>query len=513
MKRTPKADDATRVMRFFRECLTHSKGEHAGSAFELLDWQADFLRRLFGTKREDGLRQYRQAYLEIPRKNGKSTIGAGIALYLLLMDREQGAEIYSAAADADQAALVFAEAKAMVESNPALAKMCMVYRREIHVPSTGSKYKVLSAEAYSKHGLNAHGIIFDEVHAQQNRELWEVLTTSTGARRQPLTIAITTAGWDRESLCWQLHEHARRLINGELHDDSFLSIIYAAGDEEDWTDPAVWKKANPSLGVTLKEEYMKTECERAKMMPSYENTFRRLHLNQWTENETRWLKMDDWSGCDGAPIDRAALKGKRCFAGLDLSSKVDMTAFVLWFPESGTVLPFFWIPEKNIKRKCDQDRVPYDVWAKQGLLETTPGDSIAQDCIREKINQLASEFHIVKIGFDPWNATQMSTWLQEDGANVFELRQGFQTLSEPTKELERLVISRAIRHGNNPILRWQVGNVIVRQDENGNFRPDKKHSRGRIDGVVALILALTLAIRKDEEPPPSAYLNRGLRIV
>lgn len=510
MTRRAQLDDATRVTRFFRECLTHSKGEHAGAKFELLDWQADFLRRLFGTKRPDGLRQYRQAYLEIPRKNGKSTLGAGIALYLLLMDREAGAEIYSAAADADQAALVFAEAKSMVESNPDLAKRCQVYRRAIAVPSTGSIYKVLSAEAYSKHGLNAHGIIFDEVHAQPTRELWDVLNTSTGARRQPLTIAITTAGFDRESLCWHLHEHARRVLLGELRDDSILPLIYAADADDDWTDPQVWAKANPSLGITIKPEYMQTECERAKMMPTYENTFRRLHLNQWTENETRWLRMEDWNACDSMPIDRAALRGARCFAGLDLSSKVDLTALVLYFPDTNTVLPFFWMPADNIRRRAEQDRVPYDQWVRAGFIEATEGNVVDQQAIRSRINKLASEFSIVGIGFDPWNATQMSQWLQEDGATVWELRQGFRTLSEPTKEFERLVVSRAIRHGGNPVLRWMVGNVIVRQDENGNYRPDKAKSRGRIDGVVAAVMAISRAIGKDDTPKPSVYKTRGL---
>lgn len=508
MKKPP--DDATRVLRFFRECLTHSKGEHAGSAFELLHWQTDFLRQLFGTKRPDGARQYRQAYLEIPRKNGKSTLGAGIALYLLLMDREPGAEIYSAAADADQAALVFAEAKAMVESNPALARLCQVYRRAIAVPSTGSIYKVLSAEAYSKHGLNAHGIIFDELHAQPDRELWDVLNTSTGARRQPLTVGITTAGFDRQSLCWLLHQHARRIIDGEISDPSTLPIIYAAADDDDWTDPAVWARANPSLGVTLKPEYMQTECDRAKMMPSYENTFRRLHLNQWTENETRWLAMDDWNACPSEPIDRAALRGARCFAGLDLSSKVDLTAFVLWFPDAKTILPTFWMPRDNIRRRAEQDRVPYDQWAKEGWIQATEGNVIDFEAVRKRINELAAEFDIAGIGFDPWNATQMSTWLQEDGATVWEIRQGFRSLSEPTKELEKMILAHDIRHGGNPVLRWMVGNVIVRQDENGNYRPDKAKSRGRIDGIVAWIMALARALSKDETPKPSVYKTRGL---
>lgn len=498
----PDNKQATRAIRWFQECLMHSKGEFAGRRFGLLKWQREFIARLFGTLLPDGLRQYRTAYLEVPRKNGKSELAAGIALKLLCIDDEPGAEVYSAAADKEQAALVFNAAKAMVEQNEDLRKRLTIYRNAIVFPEKSSTYKAISAEAYTKHGLNASGIIFDEVHAQPDRELWDVLNTSTGARRQPLTVAITTAGWDRESICWQLHEHAKRILSGELQDDSFLPMIYAADDDDDWTDPKVWAKANPSLGITLKRSYMEAECARAKMMPSYENTFRRLHLNQWTENETRWLKLDDWKACDGKPIDLEALRGATCFAGLDLSSKIDLTALVLYFPETKTVLPYFWMPRDTLRKRMEQDRVPFDVWARQGFIELTDGNVVDQHCIRRRISELASRFQIAGIGFDPWNATQMSQWLQEDGATIWEMRQGFRTLSEPTKELEKLVIAHALRHGDNPVMRWMIGNVIVKQDENGNYRPDKAKSRGRIDGVVALIMALSRALVEQPQGIP-----------
>lgn len=504
-----KDKDAQRALMFFDTCLKHSKGEFAGQPFTLLNWQRDFIARLFGTKRPDGFRQYRQAYVEIPRKNGKSELAAGIALFLLCADREPGAEIYSAAGDKEQAALVFNAAKKMVEQEPELSKRLKIYRSAIVLEEHGSTYKAISAEAYTKHGLNAHGIIFDELHAQPNAELWDVLNTSVGARRQPLTVALTTAGFDRHSLCWEVHEHALKVIKGEVDDPTMLAVIYAAEKDDDWTSPKVWAKANPSLGVTVKVDYMERACEKAKMMPSYENTFRRLHLNQWTEQDVRWLQMNRWNECGQNPIRRSLLRGARCFGGLDLSSKVDLTAFVLWFPYQKCVLPFFWMPQDNVRERSERDRVPYDKWIREGLIEATPGNVVDQAFIRKRINELSGEFEIKTIGFDPWNATQMSIWLQDDGADVLQLRQGFQTLSDPTKELERLVVSKQIEHGGNPILTWMAGNVTTREDENGNIRPDKAKSTGRIDGIVALIMALRCSLAAETEQK-SVYETRGV---
>lgn len=486
-----------RALAFFANYLTHSKGEHAGQPFHLLPWQRRFIGQLFGTLRPDGLRRYRQAYVEIPRKNGKSSTAAGIALLLLCADNEPGAEIYSAAADKEQAALVFNEAKSMVEQNDDLRKRLVIYRSAIVFPEKGSSYKAISAEAYTKHGINAHGIIFDELHAQPSAELWEVLNTSTGARRQPLTVAITTAGFDRNSFCYLMHTHALKVLSGEIQDDSFLPLIYAAGPDEDFTDEKVWARANPSLGVTLKMDYMRSECARAKMMPSYENTFRRLHLNQWTETDVRWISSEAWAKC-GGPIDVESLRGQRCFGGLDLASKVDLAAFVLYFPESHAVLPFFWTPGDSVRQRAERDRVPYDVWIRNGLIEATEGNVIDYAFIRKRINELSAVYQIEEIGFDPWNATQMATWLMDDGAKVCELRQGFQTLSNPTKELEKLVIAAELRHGDNDVLTWMASNVTTKEDENGNIRPNKAKSTGRIDGIVALIMALQRANVKQE---------------
>jgi len=510
--------EAQRAVDFFEKLLHHVKGEWAGQPFLLASWEKEFIRELFGWRREDGTRRYRMAYLEIPRKNGKSSLAAGLALYLLFADREPGAEIYSAAGDRGQAALVFEIAKGMIERSPVLRKRCEVFKHSVYVPSSGSVYKVLSAEAYSKHGINAHGIIFDELHVQPNRELWDVLTTSTGARRQPIVVAITTAGYDRHSICWEIHDYALKVRDGIVEDDTFLPIIYTVGEKEDWTDPEVWAKANPNLGISLKREYLEQECRRAKEVPAYENTFRRLHLNQWTEQAVRWLPMDHWDECAGGEIDEEALAGKPCYAGLDLASTIDIAALVLLFPGSGEdgpryrVICRFWVPEENLRERADRDRVPYDQWAREGWITPTEGNVIDYDRIRADINVLGGRFEIREIAIDRWNSTQLQTQLDGDGFTVVPFGQGFGSMSAPTKELEGLVLGKKIEHGGNPVLRWMASNVSVRQDPAGNLKPDKSRSAEKIDGIVALVMALGRAmVHRDEDS--SVYEDRGIVLI
>jgi phage terminase large subunit-like protein len=324
---------ATIAVNFFEKILKHSIGEWAGKPFMLLDWQKEkIIKPIFGWKSvETGLRKYRTVYIEVGRKQGKSELGAAIALLLLLMDNEPGAEIYSAAADRNQAGIVFTQAKNMLENSGELSKLVEIYKNTITVPSTRSFYRVLSSDAPTKHGLNAHGIIFDELHAQPNRELWDVLTTSTGSRRQPLIVALTTAGYDRESICWEVHDYAKKVEAGIISDDSFLPVIYSADEKDDWLDEETWKKSNPSLGVTIKLDYLRGEAERAKNIPAYQNTFRRLHLSQWVQQESRWLDMTAWDACN-TEINPKQLEGMLCYGGLDLASTSDIAAFSLVFP-------------------------------------------------------------------------------------------------------------------------------------------------------------------------------------
>lgn len=501
---------------FFPTFLVHVKGELAGKPLVLDEWQKQrIIRPIFGWKRKDGTRRYRTVYIEIPRKNGKTTLLAGIALILLLVDREPGAEVYSAAADRDQAAIAFNVASQMVESHPALAERCRVLKKVITARGGTNVYRVLSADVKTKHGFNGHGVLVDELHAQPNRELWDVLTTSTGARRQPLTVAITTAGYDRHSICWEQHEYALKILDGIIDDDTFLPIIFAAGPDDDWTDPAVWAKANPGLGTSVREEYLAAECRKAQETPAYQNTFRRLHLNQWTEQATRWLDMGVWDDGIG-PIDLDALVGRSCYGGLDLSSTTDITALSLLFPpveeeELWQLLNFFWVPQANIEKRAKKDRVPYDVWARQGLIEATPGNIIDYAFIRSRLLELGQLYRLEELAIDRWNSSQLVTQLTDDGLLMVPYGQGFASMSQPTKDFEALVVGRKLRHQGHPVLRWMVSNVAVLQDPAGNLKPDKGKSTERIDGVVSTIMALGRATVGDRGP--SIYEKGGLTAV
>lgn len=497
---------ADRACLFFEKYLCHIKGELAGHPFILEEWQKEkIIRPVFGWKRSDGTRKYRTVYLEIPRKNGKTTIAAGIGLCLLYIDKEAGAEIYSAAAEMEQAAIAFELAKQMVERDEKLISMSQIFKRTITVEKTASFYRVLSADAKSKHGFNAHGVIFDELHAQPNRELWDVLTTSTGARRQPLIVAITTAGFDRNSICWEIHQYADQVSRGIIDDPAFLPIIFAAKENDNWQSPEVWKKANPGLGVSIKYEYLEAECKKAIEVPAYENTFRRLHLNQWTQQDVRWLPMQVWDSCEETP----EFSGD-CFTGLDLSRTTDLAAMVHVFPkdESYHVLPRFWLPEEGIETREKKDRVPYREWARNGLLTLTPGPVINYDYIYNQLDEDAQGFNIKEIVFDRWGASEITRKIGDAGLTVIPFGQGFSSMSSPTKELLKLVLEKRIIHGMNPILRWNADNVVVEQDAAGNIKPSKKKSQQKIDGIVALIMALDRVLRHTENK--SVYLERGL---
>jgi phage terminase large subunit-like protein len=501
---------ADRAIGFFRDCLTHVKGEKAGLPFELDNWQEDIVGALFGWKRPDGTRRFRTAYIEIPRKNGKSTLCAGLALYMLFSDGEAGAEVYSAAAEREQASIVFDIASQMVQSEGVLRDCSKTFRKSIAVERTASSYKVLSADAYTKHGLNASAIIFDELHAQPNRDLWDVMATSTGARVQPLTIAITTAGFDRNSVCWEQHQYAEKVRDGIIEDDAFLPVIYAAGKDDDFRLEKTWRKANPAYGISIRSDYLEREAMKASELPSYENTFRRLHLNQWTEQAVRWLPMERWDEAD--PF--GAFDGRPCWGGLDLASTTDVAAFVLVAQddEGGIdVLPTFWIPEENAHRRERKDRVPYEAWIKQGLVRSTSGDVIDYDQIREDILKMSEKFNIQEIAVDRWNSTQLVTQLDGEGLNIAMFGQGFRSMSAPCKLLESLVMSKKCHHGGNPVMRWMMSNVAIESDAADNIKISKKRSTEKVDGIVALVMALARASESGDTG--SVYDNEGITIL
>jgi phage terminase large subunit-like protein len=486
--------------------LRHSKGEWAGQTFALAPWQAFVVGSLFGWRRADGLRRFRTAYCAVPRKNGKSTLSAGIGLYLLVADGEQGAEIYSAATTRDQARIVFDEAKRMVSSSPALKRRVQVLINNLHVAATASRFMPLSSDSRSMDGLNVHGAIIDELHAHRTRGVVDVLDTATGARRQPLLFEITTAGYDRHSICFEHHDYAIKLLEGTLRDDAWFAYIASADEGDDWTDPQVWRKANPSFGLSVKEDDLARKAEKAIALPGAQNAFRRMHLNEWTEQAERWIDMAAWDACS-APVDPEHLRGRPCFGGLDLSTTTDVTALAWVFPPEDDddlwrVLSRYFVPEDNLRKRAERDRVPYDLWMRQEFIEATPGNVVDYGAIEQRILADAALFQVREIAYDPWNATHIALRLQDEGATMIEFRQGFRSMAAPTREIEKLIVSRKFAHGGNPVTRWMAANVAVTRDPAGNLKPAKDKSTERIDGIVAAIMAIGRAMVAQEDPQP-----------
>ena len=504
----------------FIGCLKHTKGEWYGQNFELIDWQEQIIRDLFGIVKPNGYRQFNTAYVEIAKKQGKSELAAAVALLLTCGDGEYGGEVYGCASDRQQASIVFDVACGMVEQCPALKariKPVLSQKRLIYRP-LGSFYQVLSAEAYTKHGLNVHAVVFDELHAQPNRQLYDVMTHGSGdARKQPLYFLITTAGNDTNSICYEVHQKARDILDGRKVDPTFYPVIYGAGEGEDWTSPEVWAKANPSLGITVDIEKLEAACESARQNPAEENLFRQLRLCQWVKQAVRWMPMEKWDQCAFA-VDAEALAGRVCYGGLDLSSTTDITAFVLVFPpedsdDKYSILPFFWIPEENLALRVRRDHVPYDVWEMQGYLKTTEGNVVHYGYIESFIEELGTKYNILEIAFDRWGAAQMVQNLEGLGFTVVPFGQGFKDMSPPTKELMRLTLDGQIAHGGNPVLRWMMDNIHVRTDPAGNLKPDKEKSTEKIDGAVAAIMALDRAVRGGGMTGASVYDERGLLLL
>ena len=504
----------------FIENLCHTKGTWAGKPFELIDWQEQIIRDLFGTLKPNGYRQFNTAYIEIPKKQGKSELAAAVALLLTCGDGEERAEVYGCAADRQQAAIVFDVAADMVRMCPALSKRVKILasqKRLIYTP-TNSFYQVLSAEAYSKHGFNIHGVVFDELHTQPNRKLFDVMTKGSGdARMQPLYFLITTAGTDTHSICYETHQKAKDIIEGRKIDATFYPVIYGADESDDWTDPKVWKKANPSLDITVGIDKVKAACESAKQNPGEENAFRQLRLNQWVKQAVRWMPMEKWDKC-AFSVDEDELEGRVCYGGLDLSSTTDITSFVLVFPplddeDKYIILPYFWIPEDNLTLRVNRDHVPYDVWERQGFLQTTEGNVVHYGFIEQFIERLGERFNIHEIAFDRWGAVQMVQNLEGMGFTVVPFGQGFKDMSPPTKELMKLVLEQKIAHGGHPVLRWNMDNIYIRTDPAGNIKADKEKSTEKIDGAVATIMALDRAIRCGNDHGASVYDERGILFI
>lgn len=510
-----KADRAVK----FIENLCHTKGKWAGKRFWLLPWQEQLIRDIFGIVKPDGYRQFRTAFVEICKKVGKSELAAAVALYLLYADNEPSAEVYGAAADRQQASIVFDVAKQMVEMSPALlkrSKLMTATKRIVNYGNSGY-YQVLSAEVGGKHGFSVSGLVFDEIHTQPNRQLYDVLTKgSSDARQNPLHFIITTAGTDRHSIAYELHTKAVDILEGRRVDPTFYPVVYGLKDDEDWEDEANWYKVNPSLGYTVDIERLRDAYREAKQNPADEVTFKWLRLNMWVSSTVAWIP-DAIFMKGNEEIDLAALEGRDCYGGLDLSSTGDITALVLVFPprdedEKYILLPFFWVPEETIPQRVKAASVPYDIWERQGYLLSTEGNVIHYDFIEKFINDLAEKYHIVEIAVDRWNATQMIQNLEGDGFTMIPFGQGFASMSGPTKDFYRLLMEGKIIHGGHPVLRWMAGNVVVDTDPAGNIKVTKAKSKEKIDGIVAAIMALDRCIRNQTEPQGSVYDERGLLV-
>jgi phage terminase large subunit-like protein len=536
---------AARWIQFTEQFITHSKGKWAGQPLLLETWQRAILANLYGWKRPDdeGTRRYRQCYVRIPRKNGKSTLCAGIALGGLFIDAEPGAEVYGCAADKDQAKIVFSLASESVLRNEALARRSTIYKDAIEVrcPETGipsAFYRVLSAEAFTKHGLNPHLVVYDELHAAPSRELWDVMRTGMSARQQPLMVAITTAGYDRESICWEQDQLAVHVAEGTIEDEAFLPVLYGAQAHDDWESPKVWAKANPNLGVSKSVEYMRAEATRAKNVPAALNTFLQLELNVWTTQRSRAIDPNAWNACH-VPADQwPDLSKCLCFGAADLAHARDLTALVrLWeLPEDwppandanergsladirvirGSTLfvrSHFWIPETIAREVEKTHSVPYSTWARQGWLTLTEGDVTDYEHLRREVRAAHATRKLKAFGCDPYNATHLLVLLQdEDGLkNVEKYQQSTANLNEPFKDLVEVRIpQRQIVHDGNPVLAWCASNVEAKKDAGDRWRPVKPQDSpvAKIDGITALVMANGLRIAESRKR--SVYETRGV---
>jgi phage terminase large subunit-like protein len=491
-------DAATRVLDFFKLYCTHVEGEWAGKPLIPEQWQYQTLRDAFGWKNiSNGARKYQLVWVAVPRKNGKSTLGAGVGLYLTTADQEPGAKVFCAATEEDQAKIVFDLAAAMVKASPDLSSRIELFKLSMYVEKSGAVWRVLSGQP-KKSGLNASGIIFDEVHEQPDRKLWDIMKTSTIARRQPLTWAATTAGFDETTICYELHDTARKVRDGIFDLPTLLPVIFEADEKkQEWTAEETWRSCNPNYGLSVKIEALRADCELAQKTPAYQNTFKRLRLNIWTRQMELWMPKDRWDECR-ADFPIAPLDGQQCFCGLDLATVEDLAAFAKVWPvlDPATGLFHFfcalrlWLPRENVRKKEDLDSVPYALWAEQGFITLTEGNYIDYDFIRAAIVKDGERYDIKEIAVDRWNAAQIITQLTGDGFTMVPFGQGFASMAGPTKQLMDTVLKQTLHHGGNPVIDWMASNVSVETDAAGNWKPNKAASRKRIDGIVALIMAL-----------------------
>jgi phage terminase large subunit-like protein len=489
------------------QIFPQSKGEFGGQPLVLQPWQKFIVGSLFGWKKANGLRRFKDGYIEVGKKNGKSTLIGAISDFMLIFDKEPGAEIYAVATVKDQARQVYDEAANMLRALP----MAYSVRRKLQFmtncvfyPERSSKMQPLSNDDDTTDGKNPHFVSVDEYHRHKDAKLFNVMKKSTAARLQPMVLAITTAGWDRNSPCWRQREYSASVLEGIFSEDSHFAFIASLDEGDDWEDERNWIKANPNIGVSLKPEFLREEASRAKNKPDELNDFLRFHMNVWTEQSERWIDMQHWADC-AAEFDEDTMAGRDCFGALDMSTTQDITCFSLTFPpleekEKWRVLHWYFLPKENIRQRVERDRVPYDLWVREGWIETTDGNVVDYNYVQKRIMEICEKFVVKEIPFDRWNATQIVTNLQSEGLNMVQFGQGYASMSAPTKMLDDLIVSKKIEHNGDPVLRWMIGNVAITKDPAGNIKPDKAKSSEKIDGVVTMVMGLGRAALSAPDP-------------
>ncbi len=496
-------DWAEHAVEFIEE-LQQWRGEFAGRSLRLEPWQKFIVYNIFGFE-VNGRRRFGRAYVEVPRKNGKSTFAAAIMLYGLVADGENGAQVFSVATKMAQALIVFDEAAAMARASDILKGEVKIHDsvNSHRIIYENSVFRPIEWGPTTNDGLNTHMATIDEYHAHKSDEMYNVIMNSMGARSQPFLFTITTAGFNKESPCYKHRTHCTNVLKGIVDDPSLFSVIYTLDETDEWTDPKVWPKANPNLGVSVAPKYLNDRIIEAKESADKEVEFKTKLLNVWTDTAVTWITDRDWMACTG--ITERDLIGLDCYAGLDLASSRDFCALSLYFPEKDAILFYCWLPEDAIAKRRDQVGQSYRQWVSDGNLMLTDGNVTDYRAIRAHILKLRERFNILEFAYDRHNASQLVIELTEDGFEMFSFSQGILSMSAPSKELERLVLNRRLKHEGHPVLRWMVGNVMMKKDENDNVKPDKKKSGDKIDGAVSSIMAIGAAMenkakqREDDE--------------
>jgi len=489
------------------------KGPLAGKPFELADWQLFIIGQLYGWKRtQDGYRRFRTAYIEVPRKSGKSTLCSGLALYHLIADGESAAEVYAAATTRDQARIVFGDAQVMVKRNENLTKHLKAHRSAILHDDSGSKFEPLSSDAGSLEGRNPSFSIVDELHVHKTDEIWSVLNVASGARSQPMIFAITTAGTNLEGICYEIRDYVLKLLDTLIEDDSFFGAIWGIDEQDDWRTVEAWQKANPNYGISVFPDDLERLCKQAMESPSGETNFRTKRLNTWMNSSSAWIGTHDWNKNTKERPPLESWKGQACYIGLDLASVSDFASMCILFQQNGVIYPYIqhYLPEDTVTNTSGQMGIKYDTWVKEGYITVTEGNVTDLSYIQNDLEKVMGEYDVREIAYDPYGANQITANLLEKGAPMVKVSQGIMSMSDPSKELEKHILSGDIAHGSDPVLTWMISNCVLYIDPNDNIKIKKEMEKNKIDGVIALVMALG-RMKVNGGLETSIYESRGMR--